>query len=150
MKHLLRITVGKLHPRTSYINRFVVVAVVFLCAAAFTQANMTGRASPSTSTPYFLKDIAPILDKQGCSTGMCHGKFGGQGSLNLSLLTLNPESDYEPIVHHSRGRRINLIEPDRSLFFLKPTGQVSHEGGLRFEPNSEYCKPLLVRLESCQ
>lgn len=33
MKHLLRITVGKLHPRTSYINRFVVVAVVFLCTA---------------------------------------------------------------------------------------------------------------------
>ena len=46
MKHLLTITVGKLHPRTSYINRFVVVAVVFLCAAAFTQANMTGRANP--------------------------------------------------------------------------------------------------------
>ena len=52
------------------------------------------------STPLFLKDIAPILDKNGCSAGLCHGKFGGQGGLNVSLLTLNPESDYEPIVHH--------------------------------------------------
>ncbi len=148
MKHLLRITVGKLHSRTSYINLLVVVAVVFLCAAAFPQTNMTSRANPSASTPYFLKDIAPILDKQGCATGMCHGKFGGQGSLNLSLLTLNPESDYEPIVHYGRGRRINLIEPDRSLFFLKPTGQVPHEGGLRFEPNSDTALTILRWIEA--
>ena len=149
MKHLLRITVGKLHTRASYINRFVIFAVVFLSTTAFAQANMTDGANPtSTPAPYFLKDIAPILDKQGCSTGMCHGKFGGQGSLNLSLLTLNPESDYEPIVHHSRGRRINLLEPDRSLFFLKPTGQVPHEGGLRFEPDSDTALTILRWIEA--
>ena len=95
------------------------------------------------STPLFLKDIAPILDKQGCSAGLCHGKFGGQGGLNLSLLTLNPESDYEPIVHHSRGRRINLLEPEQSLLYLKPTGQVPHEGGQRFEPNSDDAETIL-------
>ena len=95
------------------------------------------------SPPLFLKDIAPILDKQGCSAGLCHGKFGGQGGLNLSLLTLNPESDYEPIVHHNRGRRINLLEPEQSLLYLKPTGQIPHEGGMRFEPNSDEAETIL-------
>ncbi len=110
----------------------------------------TGPTSSSETggPPRFLKDIAPILDKQGCSAGMCHGKFGGQGGLNLSLLTLNPESDYEPIVHHNRGRRINLLEPDQSLFLLKPTAQVPHEGGLRFEPNSEEALTILRWIEA--
>ena len=94
-------------------------------------------------TPLFLKDIAPILDKQGCSAGLCHGKFGGQGGLNLSLLTLNPESDHKPIVFHNRGRRINLIEPDQSLLYLKPTGQISHAGGMRFEPDSVEADTIL-------
>ncbi len=94
-------------------------------------------------TPLFLKDIAPILDKQGCSAGLCHGKFGGQGGLNLSLLTLNPESDYEPIVHHNRGRRINLLDPEQSLLYLKPTGQIPHTGGARFGVNSDEAETIL-------
>ncbi len=100
------------------------------------------------STPKFLRDIAPLLDKQGCSAGVCHGKFGGQGGLNLSLLTLNPESDYEPIVHHNRGRRINLVEPSQSLFLLKPTGQIPHEGGMRFEPNSAVARTIYRWIEA--
>ena len=130
--------------------RFFTLPVVCLFAiSSVAQANITGGGSlDSTIVPYFLKDIAPILDKQGCSAGMCHGKFGGQGGLNLSLLTLNPELDYEPIVHHNRGRRINLLEPDRSLFFLKPTGQVPHEGGMRFEPNSDVALTILRWIEA--
>ena len=150
MKRLLRVSVGKQHARTFYSAQFFTFAVVLLFATSVvTQANMTGGGSlDSTTVPYFLKDIAPILDKQGCSAGMCHGKFGGQGGLNLSLLTLNPESDYEPIVHHNRGRRINLLEPDRSLFFLKPTGQVPHEGGMRFEPHSDIALTILRWIEA--
>ncbi len=101
-----------------------------------------------TTTPLFLKDIAPILDKMGCSAGLCHGKFGGQGGLNLSLLTLNPESDYEPIVHHNRGRRINLIEPEQSLLYLKPTGQIPHAGGVRFEVGSNEAETILRWIEA--
>ena len=137
--------------------------VFFLCVVLFTAyANTADSANLTTTTTpppigevdepepavRFLKDIAPILDKHGCSAGMCHGKFGGQGGLNLSLLTLNPESDYAPIVHHSRGRRINLIEPDQSLFFLKPTGQIVHEGGLRFDPSSDEALTILRWIEA--
>ena len=146
-----------------FISRVAVFAVAFLFVIPFTtHANTTDKANPiptialsgtgeddeSEPAVKFLKDVAPILDKYGCSAGMCHGKFGGQGGLNLSLLTLNPESDYEPIVHHSRGRRINLLEPDQSLFFLKPTGQIAHEGGGRFNPSSDEALMILRWIEA--
>ena len=57
--------------------------------------------------------IAAILDKKGFSAALCHGKFGGQGGLDLSRLTLNPEADYYHIVYGYRGRRINLVDPER-------------------------------------
>ena len=163
MRHLLRTT--RQNPcathGTAQLTTYVVGLLFSLSLLAIpfaTQANTTNN--PTTNSPElsgiestessvkFLKDIAPILDKQGCSAGMCHGKFGGQGGLNLSLLTLNPESDYEPIVHHNRGRRINLLEPEQSLFFLKPTGQIPHEGGLRFDPNSEDGLKILRWIEA--
>ena len=132
----------------------IVLLLVMLQPTA--DANTTQSTETAESTKVngteppvnFLKDIAPILDKQGCSTGICHGKFGGQGGLNLSLLTLNPESDHEPIVHHNRGRRINLLEPEQSLFYLKPTGQIPHEGGLRFDPNSDEGLTILRWIEA--
>ena len=138
------------------VRRNSLVPILIVCAmTAFTYllsspmcwGNADNEIKPDgqteESTPLFLKNIAPILDKQGCSAGLCHGKFGGQGGLNLSLLTLNPESDYEPIVHHNRGRRINLLEPEQSLLYLKPTGQIPHEGGMRFEPNSDEAETIL-------
>ena len=162
MRRILR-TTARGQPISHLIRRFAILAVAFLFTIPFTaQANTTDSANPgSTTSPAktgeadepepavrFLKDVAPILDKYGCSAGMCHGKFGGQGGLNLSLLTLNPESDYEPIVHHSRGRRINLLEPDQSLFFLKPTGQITHEGGLRFDSSSDEALTILRWVEA--
>ena len=160
MRRLLKITVQG-PQAANIIPRFATFAFVLLLALAMpfvAQANATDGANlvPTTTlsenetepSVKFLKDIAPILDKQGCSAGMCHGKFGGQGGLNLSLLTLNPESDYEPIVHHNRGRRINLLEPEQSLFFLKPTGQIPHEGGLRFDPNAEEALTILRWIEA--
>ena len=160
MRRLLKTTVQS--PQAADTSpRFATFAFMLLLTLAMpfaAQANATDGANlvPTTTPPEneiepsvkFLKDIAPILDKQGCSAGMCHGKFGGQGGLNLSLLTLNPESDYEPIVHHNRGRRINLLEPELSLFFLKPTGQIPHEGGLRFDPNSEEALMILRWIEA--
>ena len=124
------------------------VPLFIICAmVAFTYMLISPPCWGNTDTegaPLFLKDVAPILDKNGCSAGLCHGKFGGQGGLNLSLLTLNPESDYEPIVHHNRGRRINLLEPEQSLLYLKPTGQIPHEGGLRFDVNSKEAETILA------
>jgi hypothetical protein len=96
----------------------------------------SGSVTAQNPPPQFLRDIAPILDKKGCSTAGCHGKFGGRGGFQLSLLTLSPEDDYEPIVRGARGRRVNLVEPEKSLFLLKATGKVGHGGGERFAVGS--------------
>ncbi len=80
----------------------------------------------------FLRDIGPILDRSGCSTAACHGKFGGRGGFQISLLTLSPEDDYDPIVNGARGRRINFVDPEKSLLLQKAAGVIPHGGGPRF------------------
>lgn len=93
--------------------------------------------------PQFLRDVAPVLDKAGCSIAACHGKFGGRGDFQLSLLTLAPEDDYDPIVLGARGRRVNLQEPEQSLLIQKPIMAVPHAGGMRFKKGSlEYLTML--------
>lgn len=100
-------------------------------------------SAPVPAHPQFLRDVAPILDKKGCSGAPCHGKFGGRGDFQLSLLTLAPEDDYDPIVHGARGRRVNLQEPDQSLLLLKATFQVPHGGGVRLEKGSPEYQTVL-------
>jgi len=91
----------------------------------------------------FLRDVAPILDRSGCSTADCHGKFGGRGGFQISLLTLSPEDDYEPIVYGARGRRINFTFPEKSLLLQKATFGVPHAGGQRFKVGSPEYNILL-------
>ena len=91
----------------------------------------------------FLRDIAPILDRGGCSSAGCHGKFGGRGGFQLSLMTLSPEDDYDPIVTGSRGRRIDFDHPERSMLLVKATGGLDHAGGPRFEVGSPYYNTIL-------
>ncbi len=98
-------------------------------------------SAENASAPKFVRDIAPVLDKKGCSTAGCHGKFGGRGGFQVSLLTLSPQDDYDPIVRDARGRRINFVEPEKSLLLLKATGQINHGGGERFAVGSpEYTR----------
>jgi hypothetical protein len=127
-------------------RKVVWIYYIALIAIGFTSIAQAGTSD--SDVPRFLNDIAPILDKKGCSMALCHGKFGGQGGFDLSLLTLNPESDYQPIVYDNRSRRVNLLEPEKSLFLLKPTEQVSHEGGMRFEVNSDEYLTILRWLEA--
>lgn len=119
---------------------------------ADTSKKAEAHAAPANANPpvakaaphvEFLRDIAPILDRSGCSTAECHGKFGGRGGLQLSLLTLSPEDDYEPLVHGGRGRRVNFADPEKSLLLLKATGAVPHAGGKRFETDSPAYKTFL-------
>lgn len=91
----------------------------------------------------FLRDVAPILDRGGCSGSQCHGKFGGRGGFQISLLTLSPEDDYEPIVYGGRGRRINFTAPEKSLLLLKAVGAAPHVGGRRFAVGSYQYNTLL-------
>ncbi|RLS53222.1 MAG: DUF1553 domain-containing protein [Planctomycetota bacterium] len=84
----------------------------------------------------FTNDVLPVLSKSGCNTGGCHGALAGKGGFRLSLNGYNPEADHFNTVKQDRGRRVELAEPGRSLFLIKPTGAVAHKGGLRFETDS--------------
>jgi len=42
----------------------------------------------------FLRDVAPILNKLGCTSGTCHGAAKGKNGFKLSLRGYDPQFDY--------------------------------------------------------
>src|SRR5262245_42712453 len=90
----------------------------------------------------FLRDVAPILNKVGCTSGTCHGAAKGKNGFKLSLRGYDPQFDYETLLYDLSGRRFNRADPGRSLMLAKPTQQVPHGGGLRFDINSDYYKTI--------
>lgn len=88
----------------------------------------------------FLRDVAPLLNKASCTSGPCHGAAKGKNGFKLSLRGYDPVFDYEALLYDLSGRRFNRADPARSLMLAKPTQEVAHGGGLRFEPNSKYYK----------
>lgn len=86
----------------------------------------------------YLRDVAPILDKTGCTSGPCHGSAKGKNGFKLSLRGYDSRFDYESLLYDLSGRRFNRAEPAKSLILAKPVQDVAHGGGLRFEKDSEY------------
>ena len=73
----------------------------------------------------FLRDVAPILNKVGCTSGPCHGAAKGKNGFKLSLRGYDPQFDYEALLYDLSGRRFNRADPGRSLMLAKPTQQVA-------------------------
>ena len=90
----------------------------------------------------FANDVMPILAKTGCNSGACHGAASGKKGFKVSLRGYDPPVDYLALTRGTTGRRVNLNEPGNSLLLLKPTGQVPHEGGKRFDAHSAYAQTL--------
>ena len=115
--------------------------VLRIIVAAMWVGNVATRVAvvaPTTSVvPEFETDVLPILTKHGCNTGACHGSAAGRGGFRLSLYAGDPDFDYESIVRQLEGRRVNRAQPDESLLLLKPTEQISHGGGIRFDNDGE-------------
>jgi len=88
----------------------------------------------------FLRDVAPILNRVGCTQGTCHGAAKGKNGFKLSLRGYDPRFDYEALLYDLSGRRFNRADPGKSLMLLKPIMDVAHGGGQRFEKNSDYYK----------
>jgi hypothetical protein len=95
-------------------------------------------AAGDTVKVTFLRDVAPILNKVGCTSGQCHGAAKGKNGFKLSLRGYDPQFDYEALLYDLDGRRFNRAEPARSLMLAKPTQQMPHGGGLRFDIGSDY------------
>ena len=84
----------------------------------------------------FRNHVQPVLARNGCSAGACHGAAAGQNGFRLSLRGYDDEGDYLALTHGALGRRIVPSDPGRSLLLIKPTGAVPHKGGKRFEVDS--------------
>src|SRR5580698_2928215 len=84
----------------------------------------------------FRNDAMAVFSKAGCNAGACHGNKNGKGGFRLSLRGQDPEADFLSLTRDADARRVNLLDPDRSLILLKPTAQIAHQGGLRFRPDS--------------
>jgi hypothetical protein len=90
----------------------------------------------------FNTDVMAVLSKAGCNLGACHANTNGKGGFKLSLRGEDPVADYTALLRQADQRRVNLLDPEASLILQKPTGQVVHQGGLRFTRDSEQYRIL--------
>jgi hypothetical protein len=84
----------------------------------------------------FEREVMPVLSRAGCNAGACHGNLNGRGGLKLSLKGEDPGADLVVLTRDMLARRTDPNRPTESLVLLKATGQVPHEGGVRFSKSS--------------
>jgi len=101
-------------------------------ASTMVEVERAGAPYPLT----FRNHVLPVLTKVGCNSGPCHGALAGKNGLKLTLRGYDPEADYLSLTRQATARRVNPMEPARSLMLLKPTLAVSHGGGRRFATSS--------------
>ena len=101
-------------------------------ASTMVEVERASAAYPLT----FRNHVMPVLTRVGCNSGPCHGTLAGKNGFKLTLRGYDPEADYLTLTRQATGRRVNPVEPARSLMLLKPTLAVSHGGGKRFATGS--------------
>src|SRR5258708_4414167 len=85
----------------------------------------------------FRNHIIPLLTKQGCNSGACHGALAGKGGMKLSLRGYRPDPDHFVLTRQALDRRIDQQAPEQSLVLLKTTRSLPHGGGKKFAKDSE-------------
>ncbi|MBS0260806.1 MAG: DUF1553 domain-containing protein [Planctomycetes bacterium] len=84
----------------------------------------------------FRHDVQAVFTKTGCNMGACHGAQAGKKGFKLALRGYDSPMDYNTLTRQTRGRRVNLADPERSLILLKATGAIPHGGGTRFDEDT--------------
>lgn len=105
----------------------------FLAGALLLATFAQGQAAEPVT---FDRDVMAVLSKAGCNMGACHGNLNGKGGFKLSLRGEDPTADYQSLLRGADQRRVNLLDPAASLILQKPSGQVVHQGGVRFNRDS--------------
>jgi len=108
-------------------------ALLCLLPSTFRPLSAGAAEQPAWS---FRNHVQPVLAKNGCSAGACHGAAAGQNGFRLSLRGYDDEGDFLTLTRGAMGRRIVPSDPGRSLMLLKPSGALPHKGGKRFEVDS--------------
>src|SRR5262245_66550827 len=91
-----------------------------------------GSSARAAEVVSFERDVLPVITRAGCNAGACHGNLNGKGGLKLSLKAEDAAADFAALTRDMLARRTNPTRPDDSLMLKKATGQVPHEGGIRF------------------
>jgi len=114
----------------------VAIGISFAAVPTVRAAAVTLPGDNKVENVDFERHLMGLFGRMGCNSGSCHGSFQGKGGFRLSLFGYDPEKDYTALTREALGRRINPLDPDKSLLLLKATGQSEHGGGKRFEVNS--------------
>ncbi len=92
--------------------------------------------------PSFIRDVEPLISRVGCNAGTCHGSAQGKNGFKLSLRGNDPVLDHIALTDDLAGRRFNRAAPDQSLFLMKISGTVPHEGGVVARTGEPYYEIL--------
>ncbi len=106
--------------------RLLTALSVLLCLASSAQADAVS----------FRHEVMAVFSKAGCNSGGCHGNAHGRGSLKLSLRGEVPDIDLKALSKSKSSRLLLPESPEDSLLLRKPTLQLTHEGGKRFDVGS--------------
>lgn len=132
---------------TGFVGLFIGVSLSLTTAGAGVAADNgpvvtldTTRPASEITAPAggwnFRNHVIPVLTRLGCNSGACHGAAAGKNGFRLTLRGYDPEADYNTLSRQALGRRINKIEPAKSLLLLKPTMAIGHGGGKRMDADS--------------
>ncbi len=121
------------------------VRCLFIVAMILAHGSI-GRAADAV--PSFVNEIAPILTKNGCNQGACHGKGAGQNGFRLSLRGYAPDEDHRWLTREFDARRIDPADPASSLLLRKAVAQVPHEGGRLFSSASREYATLFAWIKA--
>jgi hypothetical protein len=127
-------------------SRLLIAAALLMITAGnsflFSQSVTSDQQSPQTKRDLpakieFENHVQPILARNGCNMGACHGALAGKGGFRLSLRGYDSHTDHFNITRQDRGRRIDLLQPEASLILAKPSGLIEHKGGVRLPSDSD-------------
>jgi hypothetical protein len=114
--------------------------LIFACTVATLVSCVP--ASVAAEPVSFRNEVLAVLSRAGCNSGPCHGNLNGKGGFRLSLRGFEPVFDFNSLTRDMQARRTDPARPNESLILQKATGQVPHEGGIRFSPQSNEFQTL--------
>lgn len=137
-----------MNPLRTAAGVLTLASIVIRPAVAQLAAQPVARAGPTASAVSrqvdFDTEVVPILSKAGCNAAACHGGASGRGGFRLSLFGGDPEFDFDTIARQREGRRINWVDPARSLLLAKPLQHLEHGGGQRLYEADAVTQTLLL------
>jgi len=104
----------------------VAVSSLLLAGGSVTAQEPAGGSA--SGSLHFVNDVMPLLSKLGCNEVKCHGAAKGKNGFKLSMYGSELVEDFAAVTKSAEARRINKVEPDKSLFLLKATASIPHEG----------------------